>query len=83
MVTMRRRAHHQTYVIVVIIQLLAMAMPVVWWIGHKRPPAWNVWLGWFVAWPLVLIGPFLIGALWMTVSDKINDLKRKRSGPKS
>lgn len=79
---MRRRAHYQTYVVVVIIQLLAMAMPVVWWVGHKRVPAWNVWLGWFVVWPLFLISLFLVGGLWITVSDKIKDVKRERSKPK-
>ena len=76
---MNRRAHYQTYVVVVIVQLLAMLMPVLWWRVHKHPPTLGVWLGWFVAWPLFLVGLFLVGGLFAMVSVKMDDVKRERA----
>lgn len=78
-VMMNRRAHYQTIPLVIIIQLLAMLVPVLFWIGRKHPPSLGTWIGWFMAWPLFLVGLFLVGGLFTIVSVKMDEVKREHA----
>ncbi len=71
---MSHRAHYQTPYLLAIVQMLALAMPVAWWVGRHRPPPWTVWLFWALA-PLLLL---LVVSALIFAGEAVNGWKWKR-----